>query len=105
VKKFPHHADVRRNNLITAAAPGRGANQQNGAVLALSGLQIGLMLPPNSTGSSSRCRKRPMSAFGTKRTSPSALHMSAFGGKADIIVLYRRLRCANACRPGGGSFK
>ena len=26
-----------------------------------------------------------MSAFGTKRTSPSALHMSAFGGKADII--------------------
>jgi hypothetical protein len=26
-----------------------------------------------------------MSAYGTKRTSPSALHMSAFGGKADII--------------------
>ena len=25
-----------------------------------------------------------MSAIGTKRTSPSALHMSAFGGKADI---------------------
>ena len=25
-----------------------------------------------------------MSAFGTKRTSPSALHMSAFGGKADM---------------------
>ena len=24
------------------------------------------------------------SAIGTKRTSPSALHMSAFGGKADI---------------------
>jgi hypothetical protein len=46
-----------RNNLITAAAPGPGggANQQNGAVLALSGLQIGLMLPPNSVGWSSRC--------------------------------------------------
>jgi hypothetical protein len=26
-----------------------------------------------------------MSAIGTKRTSPSALHMSAFGGKADIL--------------------
>ena len=26
-----------------------------------------------------------MSAFGTKRTCASALHMSAFGGKADII--------------------
>ena len=25
-----------------------------------------------------------MSAFGTKQTSPSALHMSAFEGKADI---------------------
>ena len=25
-----------------------------------------------------------MSAIGTKRTSPSALHMSAFGGKADM---------------------
>jgi hypothetical protein len=25
-----------------------------------------------------------MSAFGTKRTYASALHMSAFGGKADI---------------------
>jgi len=31
--------------------------------------------------------------------------MSAFGGKADIFVFCRRLRCANACRPGGGSFK
>ena len=28
--------------------------------------------------------KSCMSAIGTKRTSPSALHMSAFGGKADI---------------------
>ena len=26
-----------------------------------------------------------MSAFGTKRTSDVALHMSAFGGKADIV--------------------
>jgi hypothetical protein len=26
-----------------------------------------------------------MSAIGTKQTSPSALHMSAIGGKADII--------------------
>jgi hypothetical protein len=26
-----------------------------------------------------------MSAFGTKRTCPSAPHMSAFGGKADIL--------------------
>jgi hypothetical protein len=25
-----------------------------------------------------------MSAIGTKQTSPSALHMSAFGGKADM---------------------
>jgi len=31
--------------------------------------------------------------------------MSAFRGKADIFVFYRRLRCVNACRPGGGSFK
>jgi hypothetical protein len=28
-----------------------------------------------------------MSAFGTKRTSLVALHMSAFGGKADIILM------------------
>ena len=27
-----------------------------------------------------------MSAIGTKRTWPSALHMSAFGGKASILV-------------------
>ena len=27
-----------------------------------------------------------MSAIGTKQTSPSALHMSAFRGKADIIA-------------------
>jgi len=26
-----------------------------------------------------------MSAFGPKRTWPSALHMSAFGGKADMM--------------------
>ena len=30
--------------------------------------------------------KRSMSAFGTKQTSVVALHMSAFGGKADITV-------------------
>jgi len=29
--------------------------------------------------------------------------MSAFGGKADIFVFYRRSRCANADRFGGGS--
>ena len=27
-----------------------------------------------------------MSAFGTKRTSACAMHMSAFGGKADMTV-------------------
>ncbi len=27
-----------------------------------------------------------MSAIGTKRTSPGALHMSAFGCKADIVA-------------------
>ena len=30
-----------------------------------------------------------MSAIGTKRTSSSALHMSAFGGKADIAPASR----------------
>ena len=34
-----------------------------------------------------KSRDAAMSAFGTKRTSPSALHMSAFGGKADMTVL------------------
>ena len=33
----------------------------------------------------------PMSAIGTKRTSPSALHMSAFEGKADIRYPVQRL--------------
>ena len=28
----------------------------------------------------------PMSAFGPKQTSLVALHMSAFGGKADIVL-------------------
>jgi hypothetical protein len=28
---------------------------------------------------------RPMSAYGAKRTSVAAPHMSAFGGKADIV--------------------
>ena len=31
-----------------------------------------------------------MSAFGTKRT--SALHMSAFGGKADMTIALRNVR-------------
>jgi hypothetical protein len=31
--------------------------------------------------------RRSMSAIGTKETSPSALHMSAFGGKADITLM------------------
>jgi len=31
-----------------------------------------------------------MSAFGPKRTAPSALRMSAFGGKADIGFLSTR---------------
>ena len=39
-----------------------------------------------------------MSAIGTKRTSPSALHMSAFGGKADIEIVLRRGRMAPAQR-------
>ena len=29
-------------------------------------------------------KRRAMSAIGTKQTSPSALHMPAFGGKADM---------------------
>ena len=29
-----------------------------------------------------------MSAIGTKQTSPSALHMSAFGGKADMRLVH-----------------
>jgi hypothetical protein len=43
-----------------------------------------------------------MSAICPKQTWASAPHMSAFGGKADIF-LYRRSRCANADRCGGGS--
>ena len=39
-----------------------------------------------------------MSAIGTKRTSPSALHMSAFGGKADIKI-WRRHACFFLSRP------
>ena len=50
-------------------------------------------------------REAMESAIGTKRTSLVAPHMSAFGSKADIFVFSWRLRCANACRPGGGSFK
>src|SRR5262245_16311437 len=47
-----------------------------------------------------------MSAFGPNQTSASALHMSAFGGKADMLFLHRicllvtqsghQLRCHNA---------
>jgi hypothetical protein len=33
-----------------------------------------------------------MSAIGTKRTSPSALHMSAFGGKADMASVAQNVR-------------
>ena len=33
-----------------------------------------------------------MSAIGTKRTSASALQMSAFGGKADIAIALRNVR-------------
>ena len=33
-----------------------------------------------------------MSAFGTKRTWASALHMSAFGGKADMAIALRNVR-------------
>jgi hypothetical protein len=36
-----------------------------------------------------------MSAIGTKRTSPSALHMSAFGGIADV----RLAACVEALPP------
>ena len=35
-----------------------------------------------------------MSAIGTKRTCLVALHMSAFGGKADIGWIAAILRCA-----------
>ena len=34
----------------------------------------------------------PMSAIGPKQTWPSALHMSAFGGKADITSAGIRFR-------------
>ena len=33
-----------------------------------------------------------MSAFGTKRTSLVALHMSAFGGEADIAIASQNVR-------------
>jgi hypothetical protein len=34
----------------------------------------------------------PMSAIGTKQTWTSALHMSAFGGKADMTIAVRDVR-------------
>src|SRR6266550_9454390 len=37
-------------------------------------------------------RHGPMSAIGTKRTFVIALHMSAFGGKADIALTFRNVR-------------
>ena len=36
--------------------------------------------------------KAEMSAIGTKRTSASALHMSAFGGKADMAFCTANVR-------------
>ena len=33
-----------------------------------------------------------MSAFGTKRTCRVAVHMSAFGGKADMAIALRNVR-------------
>src|SRR5262245_17228914 len=39
--------------------------------------------------------KRLMSAIGPKQTWASALHMSAFGGKADILQTYRHV-CISA---------
>ena len=50
-----------------------------------------------------------MSAFGTKRTSAVALHMSAFGGKADNAYSGCNYRCSPTasarwgCSDGGGS--
>jgi hypothetical protein len=34
----------------------------------------------------------PMSAIGPKRTSPDALHVSAFGGKADMAYCSANVR-------------
>ena len=41
-----------------------------------------------------------MSAFGTKRTSPSAPHMSAFGGKADP---HRKMSANEKCMLTNGN--
>src|SRR5262249_40228686 len=41
---------------------------------------------------------RSMSAFGPKRTSATAPHMSAFGGKADTPDLMPRNRPPRSCR-------
>ena len=44
--------------------------------------------------------RRRMSAIGTKRTWPSALHMSAFEGKADMAIAPRNVRLFESrCRP------
>jgi hypothetical protein len=42
-----------------------------------------------------------MSAFGPKRISLAALHMSAFGGKADMAVLYTTLGKSGHRAPHG----
>jgi hypothetical protein len=44
-------------------------------------------VPPCLIGNHFSQRADPMSAFGTKRTSPRAQLMSAFGGKADIALI------------------
>src|SRR6185295_13865714 len=56
---------------------------------------------PHCAAVRARARRRgdrirlPMSAIGTKRTCRVAPHMSAFGGKADIM------RTCRDCRPSG----
>ena len=47
---------------------------------------LGLTVPPSvfSIADEVSSKSGAMSAFGTKRTSLFALHMSAFGGKADM---------------------
>jgi len=46
---------------------------------------------PRPVGGSSSTDAIGMSAFGPKRTFIAALHMSAFGGKADMAPLTRQL--------------
>ena len=44
-------------------------------------------LPPSTNSVKNLKTAKTMSAFGTKRTSLVAPHMSAFGGKADIALI------------------